>query len=76
MRRSIPAWAGEPRYGYCSMHHEQVYPRVGGGTVRRPNTTSQGEGLSPGSNAFVRDHGFVDPVIWTYDDLVLDGWHR
>ena len=29
-----------------------------------------------GSNAFVRDHGFVDPVIWTYGGSVLDGWHR
>ena len=24
----------------------------------------------------VENHGFVDPVIWTYDGLVLDGWHR
>ena len=24
----------------------------------------------------VQDHGFVDPVIWTYDGLILDGWHR
>ena len=24
----------------------------------------------------VESHGFVDPVIWTYDGLILDGWHR
>ena len=24
----------------------------------------------------VQDHGFTDPVIWTYGGLVLDGWHR
>ena len=24
----------------------------------------------------VENHGFVDPVIWTYDGSVLDGWHR
>ena len=24
----------------------------------------------------VQDHGFVDPVIWTYGGAVLDGWHR
>ena len=24
----------------------------------------------------VQDHGFTDPVIWTYDGSVLDGWHR
>ena len=24
----------------------------------------------------VQDHRFTDPVIWTYDGAVLDGWHR
>ena len=24
----------------------------------------------------VENHGFVDPVIWTYGGSVLDGWHR
>ena len=24
----------------------------------------------------VQDYGFTDPVIWTYDGAVLDGWHR
>ena len=24
----------------------------------------------------VESHGFVDPVIWTYGGLILDGWHR
>ena len=24
----------------------------------------------------VQDHGFTDPVIWTCDGAVLDGWHR
>ena len=24
----------------------------------------------------VEEHGFVDPVVWTYGGSVLDGWHR
>ena len=24
----------------------------------------------------VQDYGFTDPVIWTYQGAVLDGWHR
>ena len=31
-RRSIPAWAGEPKMGDIAAKHKWVYPRVGGGT--------------------------------------------
>ena len=33
MRRSIPAWAGEPFWAQFAKSLRQVYPRVGGGTL-------------------------------------------
>ena len=48
LRRSIPAWAGEPLY-LCSqaMAVSRVYPRVGGGTSLQPDTEYEVQGLSP-----------------------------
>ena len=31
--RSIPAWAGEPRTKIFTFEPQEVYPRVGGGTI-------------------------------------------
>ena len=46
-RRSIPAWAGEPRPAGAGSWHGQVYPRVGGGTTVRRPTIRLRMGLSP-----------------------------
>ena len=46
-RRSIPAWAGEPRYRGLYGHSRGVYPRVGGGTPHVPCVNSPAQGLSP-----------------------------
>ena len=46
-RRSIPAWAGEPRRGELATRPPRVYPRVGGGTDVRSGGTVQIIGLSP-----------------------------
>ena len=44
---SIPAWAGEPALSGASLHHDRVYPRVGGGTLVRSHPGHGGIGLSP-----------------------------
>ena len=45
--RSIPACAGEPRSGLLLLPHEEVYPRVCGGTVHRAPRSPVDQGLSP-----------------------------
>ena len=47
IRRSIPAWAGEPWCHGTDVHLSWVYPRVGGGTNSRRTATGSGGGLSP-----------------------------
>ena len=45
--RSIPACAGEPAVGHHAAGHEEVYPRVCGGTRTAPGPDREGRGLSP-----------------------------
>ena len=45
--RSIPAWAGEPASPLAASRITRVYPRVGGGTVRRVTIDDRIRGLSP-----------------------------
>ena len=47
VRRSIPAWAGEPICITPTRGRYRVYPRVGGGTVSPPVTCATLHGLSP-----------------------------
>ena len=47
MRRSIPAWAGEPSGIRPTSDTAEVYPRVGGGTIRGACFSSHRKGLSP-----------------------------
>ena len=44
---SIPAWAGEPPLDRCISTATTVYPRVGGGTVKKVDPQSMRTGLSP-----------------------------
>ena len=46
LRRSIPAWAGEPSTPTVLDAPQRVYPRVGGGTIHVPNPKSSNHGLS------------------------------
>ena len=46
-RRSIPAWAGEPRRPTWRTAMSTVYPRVGGGTPVTLGARSRASGLSP-----------------------------
>ena len=46
-KRSIPAWAGEPRCPHGWLSHRKVYPRVGGGTDRVAVEGPHQGGLSP-----------------------------
>ena len=46
-KRSIPAWAGEPHSPTMWTRRHRVYPRVGGGTPRRPYGIGCNPGLSP-----------------------------
>ena len=46
-RRSIPAWAGEPRHQLATPRYPGVYPRVGGGTGLMRLVYMMGSGLSP-----------------------------
>ena len=46
-RRSIPAWAGEPRRRPFPSCPSRVYPRVGGGTRPLPARRAPNAGLSP-----------------------------
>ena len=47
--------------------------------TRHPLSALWGD-LAPSDLASMREsiqeYGFTDPVIWTYDGAVLDGWHR
>ena len=45
--RSIPAWAGETEGVKAGVDKFQVYPRVGGGNIRKPDTPLATMGLSP-----------------------------
>ena len=45
--RSIPACAGEPRFGSVGGQGRRVYPRVCGGTALRRRTENPKHGLSP-----------------------------
>ena len=45
--RSIPAWAGEPLPPLGNTTCHQVYPRVGGGTLRNTRAVNGRRGLSP-----------------------------
>ena len=45
--RSIPAWAGEPTESDPDQWVDEVYPRVGGGTVRLVSVRTSFMGLSP-----------------------------
>ena len=47
VRGSIPACAGEPPAAYSRTAPPEVYPRVCGGTLRRPTVRHQLAGLSP-----------------------------
>ena len=47
LRRSIPAWAGEPISVSSAERPSSVYPRVGGGTVRASASLAKPAGLSP-----------------------------
>ena len=47
VRRSIPAWAGEPYRGGPGLRHAEVYPRVGGGTLPGAGARRGLVGLSP-----------------------------
>ena len=47
LSRSIPAWAGEPRWQFERPTLTQVYPRVGGGTHQFFSPTRFVLGLSP-----------------------------
>ena len=47
VRRSIPACAGEPRQAGGKQSHDEVYPRVCGGTRASPERRSERRGLSP-----------------------------
>ena len=44
---SIPAWAGEPQGSREWPVFQKVYPRVGGGAVRRTHSQISSTGLSP-----------------------------
>ena len=46
-RRSIPAWAGETAFKLLSSLLHRVYPRVGGGNMRRYRMYPKMRGLSP-----------------------------
>ena len=46
-RRSIPAWAGEPRLDVAYPTDRTVYPRVGGGTHEHLRHIESRRGLSP-----------------------------
>ena len=46
-RRSIPAWAGEPRELLFGTRDVWVYPRVGGGTMFATGLPTYPAGLSP-----------------------------
>ena len=46
-RRSIPAWAGEPRPASAAYASQSVYPRVGGGTQPWIRLLYTPKGLSP-----------------------------
>ncbi len=46
-RRSIPAWAGEPRLSKDPFYYSAVYPRVGGGTAFGQVIDMHIGGLSP-----------------------------
>ena len=45
--RSIPAWAGEPAWIGSYPRRSRVYPRVGGGTIRKAMRVGNIHGLSP-----------------------------
>ena len=45
--RSIPAQAGEPKWGGSRRRPERVYPRTGGGTSSRLTEIVDSNGLSP-----------------------------
>ena len=45
--RSIPAWAGQPKYPPAPRNVHKVYPRVGGATAGLPPPPVQTDGLSP-----------------------------
>ena len=45
--RSIPAYAGEPRFVIVDPAYAEVYPRVCGGTRCQPAASSTSQGLSP-----------------------------
>ena len=47
VRRSIPAWAGQPGVGGAVRQETPVYPRVGGATVHEMVHAWQVSGLSP-----------------------------
>ncbi len=47
IRRSIPAWAGEPCLPRNGTPKDTVYPRVGGGTTSTSAGMTRGAGLSP-----------------------------
>ena len=47
LRRSIPAWAGEPPVRLSPVLSVKVYPRVGGGTTLLSHAVSSLKGLSP-----------------------------
>ena len=47
VRRSIPAWAGETALRPFHRISMAVYPRVGGGNLRRAAVGQAGRGLSP-----------------------------
>ena len=46
-RRTIPAWAGEPRHGHGKVDEAADHPRVGGGTLRGTPERVRFNGPSP-----------------------------
>ena len=68
-RGSIPAWAGEPGYRWCSIRRSTVHPRVGGGAERVIGTVSRDLGPSPrgrGSRTW--------PRSWTSPARSIPAW--
>ena len=53
--RSIPAWAGQPRYSHRQYRSYQVYPRVGGATWYDRGDIDLAQGLSPRGRGNRRD---------------------
>ena len=60
--RSIPAWAGEPRWRSRRRPRMRVYPRVGGGTRGLASFSSSFSGLSP--------RGRGNPSFFCYEDML------